>query len=122
MKRTLWELGAIFKERKLKYAFKVGMSTAMLAAPAFFDATRPIFNEYKGEWALISVRPERWYINYAWLIYVLVFRSYVTYDRSGTAMCCLIHIFADMFIDQFPQHPSRTGYFVRLLIRVLSRF
>lgn len=44
------------KEPKLKYAFKVGMSAAMLTAPAFFDATRPIFTDYKGEWALISVR------------------------------------------------------------------
>jgi hypothetical protein len=26
----------------------------MLAAPAFIDRTRPIFLEYKGEWALIS--------------------------------------------------------------------
>ncbi|KAG1739349.1 Fusaric acid resistance protein-like-domain-containing protein [Suillus lakei] len=54
MKRALWDFSGIFKERKLKYAFKVGMSTAVLAAPAFFDATRPIFTEYKGEWALIS--------------------------------------------------------------------
>ncbi|KAG2365373.1 hypothetical protein BDR07DRAFT_1398873 [Suillus spraguei] len=54
MKRALWDLGGILKERKLKYAFKVGMSTAMLAAPAFFNATRPIFMDYKGEWALIS--------------------------------------------------------------------
>lgn len=54
MKRALWDFGGILKERKLKYAFKVGMSTAVLAAPAFFDATRPIFTEYKGEWALIS--------------------------------------------------------------------
>ncbi len=26
----------------------------MLAAPAFTEAGRPIFNEYRGEWALIS--------------------------------------------------------------------
>ncbi|KAG2135853.1 Fusaric acid resistance protein-like-domain-containing protein [Suillus clintonianus] len=54
MKRALWDLGAILKERKLKYAFKVGMSTAILAAPAFFESTRPIFTDYKGEWALVS--------------------------------------------------------------------
>ena len=30
------------------------MAIAMLAAPAFIDATRPIFTEYRGEWALIS--------------------------------------------------------------------
>ncbi|KAG2074050.1 hypothetical protein BDR04DRAFT_1134000 [Suillus decipiens] len=54
MKRALWDISGILKERKLKYAFKVGMSTAVLAAPAFFDATRPIFMDYRGEWALIS--------------------------------------------------------------------
>ena len=54
--RTLWSIGAALKEKNSKFAIKAGMSTAMLAAPAFFDATRPIFNEYKGEWALISVR------------------------------------------------------------------
>ncbi|KAG2154411.1 Fusaric acid resistance protein-like-domain-containing protein [Suillus bovinus] len=54
MKRALWDFGGILKGRKMKYAFKVGMSAAVLAAPAFFDATRPIFTDYKGEWALIS--------------------------------------------------------------------
>lgn len=53
--QALWALGARFKENDLKYAVKAGMATAMLAAPAFFDATRPVFVEYKGEWALISV-------------------------------------------------------------------
>lgn len=46
----------------MKYAFKVGMSTAVLAAPAFFDATRPMYTNYKGEWALISVRTGVFYI------------------------------------------------------------
>ncbi|OAX36222.1 hypothetical protein K503DRAFT_695534 [Rhizopogon vinicolor AM-OR11-026] len=54
IKRGLWDFGTTLREPKVKYAFKVGMSTAVLAAPAFFDATRPIFTEYKGEWALIS--------------------------------------------------------------------
>ncbi|EGO00416.1 hypothetical protein SERLA73DRAFT_52646 [Serpula lacrymans var. lacrymans S7.3] len=54
VERSLWELGARLKEHDLKYAFKAGMATAMLAAPAFFDSTRPVFMEYRGEWALIS--------------------------------------------------------------------
>lgn len=62
MKRALWDFGGILKERKMKYAFKVGMSTAVLAAPAFFDATRPMYTNYKGEWALISVRTGVFYI------------------------------------------------------------
>jgi hypothetical protein len=58
IKQSLWTIGARLKERDLKYAVKAGMATAMLAMPAFFDATRPIFTEYRGEWALISVRKE----------------------------------------------------------------
>ncbi|KAH9949028.1 Fusaric acid resistance protein-like-domain-containing protein [Amylocystis lapponica] len=54
IKQSLWALGARLKEQDLKYAFKTGMATAMLAAPAFFDSTRPMFVEYRGEWALIS--------------------------------------------------------------------
>jgi hypothetical protein len=56
LKRSLWILGARLKERDVKYAFKAGMGMAILAAPAFFDATRPVFMYYRGEWALISVR------------------------------------------------------------------
>ncbi|THG95980.1 hypothetical protein EW026_g5766 [Hermanssonia centrifuga] len=54
VKQSLWALGARLKEKDTKYSVKVGMATAMLAAPAFFDSTRPIFTEYRGEWALIS--------------------------------------------------------------------
>ncbi|KIJ60068.1 hypothetical protein HYDPIDRAFT_99557 [Hydnomerulius pinastri MD-312] len=54
VKRSVWDLGDQLRGRNIKYAFKVGMSTAMLAAPAFFDETRPIFTEYRGEWALVS--------------------------------------------------------------------
>jgi hypothetical protein len=54
-KQTLWIIGDRLKEPDIKYAVKVGMATAILAAPAFIDATRPIFTEYRGEWALISV-------------------------------------------------------------------
>lgn len=43
------------KERDIKFALKAGMATAILAAPAFFDVTRPIFVDYWGDWALISV-------------------------------------------------------------------
>ncbi|THH14901.1 hypothetical protein EW146_g5493 [Bondarzewia mesenterica] len=53
-KQSLWTLGDRMRDRKVKYAVKSGMATAMLAAPAFFEATRPTFLEYRGEWALIS--------------------------------------------------------------------
>lgn len=50
-----WAIGDRLKENDCKFSIKAGMATAMLAAPAFFESTRPFFNEYKGEWALISV-------------------------------------------------------------------
>ncbi|CCM03886.1 uncharacterized protein FIBRA_06037 [Fibroporia radiculosa] len=52
--QSLWALGARLREQDTKYAIKAGMATAMLAAPAFFDSTRPMFVHYRGEWALIS--------------------------------------------------------------------
>jgi hypothetical protein len=55
VKRSLWAIGARIREPDMMYAFKAGMGTAILAAPAFFSTTRPVFTEYKGEWALISV-------------------------------------------------------------------
>ncbi|KAI9067926.1 hypothetical protein FKP32DRAFT_1562778 [Trametes sanguinea] len=54
VKQSLWALGARLKQQDMKYAVKAGMATAMLAAPAFFERTRPVFVEYRGEWALIS--------------------------------------------------------------------
>lgn len=53
-KQLLWRVGARAQESDVKYAIKAGMATAMLAAPAFFEVTRPTFMEYRGEWALIS--------------------------------------------------------------------
>ena len=55
MKQSLWALGARMKQQDMKYAVKAGMATAILASPAFFESTRPMFVEYRGEWALISV-------------------------------------------------------------------
>ena len=52
---SLWRFGGRLQDHDIKYAVKTGMATAMLAAPAFIEATRPTFMEYRGEWALISV-------------------------------------------------------------------
>lgn len=56
IKQAIWLASKRFSERDLKYAVKVGVSAAMLAAPAFFDSTRTIFVQNWGDWALISVR------------------------------------------------------------------
>ncbi|KAF7981915.1 hypothetical protein HWV62_31521 [Athelia sp. TMB] len=52
--QSLWAFGARMRQSDIKYAFKAGMGMAILAAPAFFDRTRPTFMHYRGEWALIS--------------------------------------------------------------------
>ena len=52
---SLWTFGGRLQDHDVKYAVKTGMATAMLAAPAFIETTRPTFMEYRGEWALISV-------------------------------------------------------------------
>jgi hypothetical protein len=54
-KQWLWRVGDRLTDHDMKYAVKVGMATAILAAPAFFETTRPTFMEYRGEWALLSV-------------------------------------------------------------------
>ncbi|KAJ3996784.1 Fusaric acid resistance protein-like-domain-containing protein [Lentinula boryana] len=54
VKQGLWSLSKRLKERDTKFAVKAGMATAILAAPAFFDSTRPLFVRYYGDWALIS--------------------------------------------------------------------
>ena len=56
IKQMVWAFGNRLTERDTKFAIKAGMAVAMLASPAFIDATRPIFVKYWGEWALISVR------------------------------------------------------------------
>ncbi|KAF5337644.1 hypothetical protein D9758_013030 [Tetrapyrgos nigripes] len=53
-KQLIWSIGKRLTERDTKYAIKAGMATAMLAAPAFFDATRPFVLEFNVDWALIS--------------------------------------------------------------------
>lgn len=50
----LWSLGEFFKQRDVKFAIKTGFGCAILAAPAFLAETRPIFVQYKGQWALVS--------------------------------------------------------------------
>ena len=52
---SLWAIGGRLQDHDVKYAVKTGLATAVLAAPAFIERTRPMFMEYRGEWALISV-------------------------------------------------------------------
>jgi hypothetical protein len=55
IKLFIWSLSRKFSERNVKFAIKTGGAAAILAAPSFFEGTRPWFMEYQGDWALISV-------------------------------------------------------------------
>lgn len=50
----LWEIIQRCRMNDIKYAVKVGMATALLAAPAFSDTWREKFLEYRMEWGLIA--------------------------------------------------------------------
>lgn len=54
IKQMVWRTGQRLTERDSKFAIKAGAAIALLASPAFFDATREIFLTYNGDWALIS--------------------------------------------------------------------
>src|SRR6202012_4562556 len=54
-KQVFWIIGQKLRAPDKLYAIKTGIGTAVLASPGFFQVTRPMFTEYRGEWALISV-------------------------------------------------------------------
>ncbi|WVQ95062.1 hypothetical protein IAU59_002154 [Kwoniella sp. CBS 9459] len=54
IKQGFWRLGSRLGEADMKYAIKTGLGGAILAAPAYTEAGRPIFLHYRGEWALIA--------------------------------------------------------------------
>jgi len=62
--------------------YLVGIALAILAAPAFYDPSRPFFVKYKGEWALISVSIQS-AVLYCRCSFCLVFRGYVANDWRG---------------------------------------
>lgn len=46
----IWEVLERCRKNDIKYALKVGMATALLAAPAFSDTWRTTFLEFRMEW------------------------------------------------------------------------
>lgn len=53
-KNMLWRIGKTLRSYEVKFAVKAGLGSAILATPAFINSTRPIFREYRMEWALVS--------------------------------------------------------------------
>ncbi|EIW68238.1 hypothetical protein TREMEDRAFT_32574, partial [Tremella mesenterica DSM 1558] len=54
VKKAFWGLGDRLAQPDMKYAIKVALAGAILAAPAYTEIGRPIFLRYRGEWALIA--------------------------------------------------------------------
>ncbi|KAK0521272.1 hypothetical protein OC834_006724 [Tilletia horrida] len=54
VQRIVWTVGELLRQPDTKFAIKTGLGAAALAAPAFISATRPLFTEYQGQWALVS--------------------------------------------------------------------
>ncbi|WVQ80167.1 hypothetical protein IAT38_002272 [Cryptococcus sp. DSM 104549] len=54
IKQVFWAVGERLRQPDAKYAIKTGLGGAILAAPAYTEAGRPIFLQYRGEWALIA--------------------------------------------------------------------
>ncbi|ORX38403.1 Fusaric acid resistance protein-like-domain-containing protein [Kockovaella imperatae] len=53
-RKRLWTMGEFLRRPNIRYALKAGIGGAILAAPAYTEAGRPIFLRYRGEWALIA--------------------------------------------------------------------
>uniref|UniRef100_V5ER14 Uncharacterized protein n=2 Tax=Kalmanozyma brasiliensis (strain GHG001) TaxID=1365824 RepID=V5ER14_KALBG len=54
LQRVVWHIGEFFRQPDTKFAIKSGLGSALLASPAFFPSTRPIFTKFQGQWALVS--------------------------------------------------------------------
>ena len=106
--------GDRLKQNDMRHAIKTGMALAMLAAPAFFDATRPIFVEYKGEWALISVCG---LVSMAGKVLnsCSVLCGHIAHDWSSKpSINSTVRYSLSYLPDEFPGATSRAWYIVRL--------
>ncbi|CDR88651.1 related to BRE4-protein involved in endocytosis [Sporisorium scitamineum] len=54
LQRLVWQIGEFFRQPDTKFSIKAGLGSALLASPAFFPSTRPIFTKFQGQWALVS--------------------------------------------------------------------
>lgn len=89
------------------------MALAILAAPAFFESTRPVFTEYRGEWALISVSRMRLFRLGSTLSLLVLCRD-VTNRWSCKYCSVLFHgIYSFLMIDQLPWYTPSARDIVR---------
>ena len=54
LRHRFWTFGEFLRTPTIRYALKSAIGGALLAAPAYTQMGRPIFLEYRGEWALIA--------------------------------------------------------------------
>ncbi|KAI8456293.1 Fusaric acid resistance protein-like-domain-containing protein [Phakopsora pachyrhizi] len=53
-KRAIYDFFEGLNDPDVKIAIKVGAGAALLMLPAFLDVTRPLFHQYRGQWAVIT--------------------------------------------------------------------
>ena len=97
LQHRLWSSLNKLKDGDMRYSFKVGVGTAILAIPAFIDATRPLFVRWRGEWALIS--------------YFVVMGQ--TLGQVSTQVSVWLPL-STRLADQLPQHTPNSRHLVRL--------
>jgi len=50
----LWKALRLFRRDDMKFAIKVGAGAALFALPSFVLSTRPFYQQWRGEWGLLS--------------------------------------------------------------------
>ena len=50
----LWRALGFLRRDDVKFAIKVGIGAALYALPSFLAATRPFYQQWRGEWGLLS--------------------------------------------------------------------
>ncbi|KAL1921246.1 uncharacterized protein VTP21DRAFT_10962 [Calcarisporiella thermophila] len=52
---NIWSWLSYLRQFEVLFAFKCSVTAILAAVPAFLHSTRPIFREYRGEWAIITL-------------------------------------------------------------------
>jgi hypothetical protein len=98
---SLWAIGGCLRDHDVKYVLKTGLATAVLATPVFIERTRPMFMEYRGEWALISVSVRFCAYILKGLKHLLTLGGYVFYFLF-LVLCCDVSHYRRGVLDPVP--------------------
>lgn len=54
LRYKIWKFTKFTRGNDFQFGFRVGLGALLLASLAFMDSTRHVFNEWRGEWALVT--------------------------------------------------------------------